>query len=250
MSPLYLLTTFSDLFRHSAGPGTRVVPAIVIAVVFALLGYLSRGVTKFGATAGAIVAVLIYIALGLGGFVTLFAVFAVTWLTTRIGYSRKKQLGLAEDRHGRNAGQVISNVGAAAIFATLALFYRPFEFAAVAALAEAAADTASSEVGEALSMRAWMITNLRQVAPGTNGAISVAGTVAGIFAALVVALVAGATELFPLVTVPLVAAAGFLGTVVDSLLGATLENAHRIGNNTVNLLSTISAGLIALVIFV
>jgi amino acid transporter len=77
----------------------------------------------------------------LGGFVTLFAVFAIAWLTTRVGYARKRQLGLAESRRGRNAGQVLANVAAAAIFAIfamLAIFYRGFEFAAVTALAEAA----------------------------------------------------------------------------------------------------------------
>jgi len=245
--PTLLVETFTGLLQDHGHPEARLLPALVIASIFGFFGYLSRGVTRSGAIAGIVVATLIYVGLGLGGFVTLFAVFAVAWLTTRIGYARKRQLGLAESRRGRSAGQVFANVAAAAVFATIAIFYRGFEFAAVAALAEAAADTASSEVGEALSRNARMITTLRAVPPGTDGAVSIPGTMAGMAAAILVAYVGVATHAMPPFGFWLVAAAGYLGTVVDSLLGATLERAHRLDNNTVNLLSTLSAGFIALV---
>jgi uncharacterized protein (TIGR00297 family) len=246
--PLFVANTFAGLLLDNGHPAARILPALLIASIFALLGHLSRGVTRSGALTGAAVATLIYIGLGLGGFVTLFAVFAIAWLTTRIGYSRKRKLGLAESSRGRNSGQVLANLAAAAGFATIAIFYRGFEFAAVAALAEAAADTASSEVGEALSGRAWLITNLRAVEPGTNGAVSLPGTITGMAAALLIAYVSVATHAMAPYGFWLVAAAGYLGTVVDSLLGATLERTHRLNNNTVNLLSTLSAGLIALAV--
>ena len=154
--------TSVEILRDSGHPGApSCFRRLVITVVFGLLGYLSHGVTRSGALAGTIVAFLIYIGLGAGGFVTLFAVFVIAWVSTRIGYSRKRQLGLAENRSGRNAGQVLANVAAAAGFATLTVFLcAAVRFAAVAALAEAAADTASSEIGEALSGHAWLITNL------------------------------------------------------------------------------------------
>ena len=60
----------------------------------------------------------------------------------------------------------------------------------IAALAEATADTLASELGEVLGGPPFMITTLRRVAPGTDGAISLAGTVAGTCAAVVVVLVA------------------------------------------------------------
>ncbi len=248
MPPTLFADTLIGLLQDHRHPAARVVPALFVALIFGFFGFLSRGVTRSGAIAGACVAVLIYVGLGPGGFVTLFAVFAVAWLTTRIGYARKQQLGLAESRRGRNAGQVLANISVAGIFATLAIFYRGFEFAAVAALAEAAADTASSEVGEALSANARMITNFRAVPPGTDGAVSIPGTVAGMTAAILVAYVAIATRAIPPFACWLVAAAGYLGTVFDSLLGATLERAHRLNNNAVNLASTLAAGLIALLI--
>ena len=244
--PTVLADTLIGLLQDHGHPEARIVPAFVVASIFGFFGFLSRGVTRTGAIAGTVVAILIYVGLGLGGFVTLFTVFAVAWITTRIGYARKRQLGLAESRRGRNAGQVLANVAAAAVFATLAIYHRGFAFAAVAALAEAAADTASSEVGEALTRQARMITTLRTVPPGTDGAVSIPGTLAGMAAAILVAYVAVATHAMPALGLWIVAAAGYLGTVVDSLLGATLERARRLDNNTVNLLSTAAAGLIAL----
>lgn len=226
-------------------PAARIVPALLVTVLFGLFGYLTQGVNRSGALAGTAAAFPIYVALGLGGFATLLCVFTVTWLTTRIGYGRKRQLGLAEDTHGRGAGQVLANLSAAAGFALLSLKLGPiWAVASVACLAEAAADTASSEIGEAASDRAWLIAGFQRVPPGTNGAISLAGTSAGWLAAALVACVALVSDVAH--SVGIVIFAGFTGTLVDSLLGATFERAGRIGNNTVNFLSTVAAGLIAL----
>lgn len=246
MPPVFVANILPYFFLDPARPEARILPALVVTTLFGLFGYLSRGVTRSGAVAGAAAAFLIYVGLGLGGFVTLFAVFAITWLTTRIGYSRKRRLGLAEDRRGRKAGQVLANLAATAVFSVIAIFHHNFAFAAIAALAEACADTASSEIGEALSIRAWLVTSFRAVEPGTNGAISLPGTLAGILATMIVVAVSLALRVIPASSFWIVVAAGYFGTLVDSLLGATLEQSHRLNNNAVNFLSTLSAGLIAL----
>lgn len=246
MPPNFVADSLAGLVSDHARPEARILPGLLVTSVFGLLGYLSRGVTRSGAIAGTSVALLIYIGLGPAGFVTLFGVFAITWLTTRIGYRRKRQLGLAEDRRGRNAGQVFANLAVAAGFAVLALHERYFAAAAIAAMAEATADTASSEIGEALSGRAWLITNFQTVEPGTNGALSLLGTIAGISSALFISGLAIALHVVPGFFFWPIAAAGYLGTVVDSLLGATLERRHWLNNNAVNLLSTLAAGLLSL----
>jgi len=120
--------------------------------------------------------------------------------------------------------------------------------AAAAALAEAAADTVSSECGEAWSDRVCLITTWERVPPGTDGGISVPGTVAGVVAGLIVAGVCAATQLVSLSATAIVASAAVLGMLLDSLLGATLERRHHIGNNTVNFASTAFAASIALLI--
>jgi uncharacterized protein (TIGR00297 family) len=234
-------------FLDPGQPSARVLPALAVTIVFGVLGYVTHGVTRSGAIVGTLAAFLIYLGLGLGGFVTLFSVFAITWLTTRIGYTRKRQLGLAEDRGGRNAGQVVANIAAGALFAVLAIrFGGVCAVAAVACLAEAAADTASSEIGEAVSGKAWLVSTFRPVAAGTNGAVSFGGTLAGIAAAVAVASIAWFTGVVK--AVEIVATAAVLGTLVDSFLGATLERKGVIGNNGVNFISTLAAGVIALVL--
>jgi uncharacterized protein (TIGR00297 family) len=116
----------------------------------------------------------------------------------------------------------------------------------LAALAEAAADTVSSELGQLLSGHPRMITTLRKAEPGVDGAISVGGTVAGIAAAGLVA-VAGAWALnggLQMLAVSWIA--GTFGLFFDSLLGATLEQRGWLNNDAVNFLSTGSAAGFAL----
>jgi len=113
-------------------------------------------------------------------------------------------------------------------------------------MAEAAGDTTQSEIGEIASSRAWLITTFRKVPPGTDGGITLPGTLAGAAGASIVASVAYATTILPWRLGLIAAFAGFLGTIVDSLLGATLERRGVLNNNGVNFLSTIAAGFIAI----
>jgi uncharacterized protein (TIGR00297 family) len=91
-----------------------------------------------------------------------------------------------------------------------------------------------------------MITTLREVDPGTDGAISVAGTLTGVVAAAVVAA-AGAFALRGGRTMFAVSCAGgVFGLLFDSLLGANLEQRGWLNNNAVNFLSTAAAAAFAL----
>ena len=188
-------------------------------------------------------------------------VFLLTWIGTRLGRERKERLGTAERRQGRSAAQVAANLGVAALvssdltqswLADTGWFSQAGQapmllFAAgLAALAEAAADTVSSEVGQVLGGRPRMITTLRRVEPGTDGAISLAGTLAGVAAAVLVA-VAGSLALGGGAAMFWIGCAGgVFGLFFDSLLGATLERRAWLNNDAVNFLSTASAAAFAL----
>lgn len=229
---------------------SEAVVALAVTTAFAGGAWLLHGVTPTGALAGFAVALAIFLTAGPGGFAALVSVFAVAWLATRLGYRRKQLLGLAENARGRSPAQVLANLGAAVGFSAFARLtdHPTLLMAAMAALAEAAADTAASECGEALSERAYLITTMRSVPAGTNGGVSLPGTIAGIAAAMIVGTVGAATHVIPWTALPVVAGAGVMATVVDSLLGATLERRGLMGNNGVNFASTVVAGAIAILL--
>jgi uncharacterized protein (TIGR00297 family) len=224
--------------------------AVAVTAVFAAAAWRLRGATARGALAGFAIALTVYLTAGAGGFAALVTVFAVAWVTTRAGYRRKQRLGLAESSRGRSAAQVLANLGAAAGFGLAAKItgLDVLIMAAMASLAEAAADTAASECGEALSERAYLITSLRRVPAGTNGGVSLPGSVAAVAAAAVIGAVAAASHVITWQAMPAVAGAGVLATMMDSVLGATLENRGIIGNHGVNFASTVAAGLMALLL--
>jgi len=232
-------------------PAQKIWLFATITVVFAALGRAMRGVTTSGALAGAAVSFAILLGAGLPGFAALVALFVLTWASTRIGYTRKQRLGIAEARVGRNERQVLANLGIAGICSTLYAFAgheQRLLLAMAAALAEAAADTVSSEIGQALGGTPRLITNWSEVPPGTDGGITISGTLAGSVGAIVVCVVAVMTGLFGWRLSPLCAGAGIAGMLVDSLLGATLERRNVLGNNGVNFISTAIAAVLAVVL--
>jgi uncharacterized protein (TIGR00297 family) len=179
----------------------------------------------------------------------------MTSLATRAGHKRKESLGTAESKRGRAASQVAANLGVAAIVSNLLVQSWLIEHGWVhnriaptvifvlglAALAEAAADTVSSEMGQVLSGHPRMITTFRKAEPGTDGAISLRGTAVGIVAAGLVAAAGAWATNGGWLTLAVSWTAGVFGLFFDSLLGATLERRGWINNDAVNFLSTASA---------
>lgn len=192
--------------------------------------------------------------------VPVLVVLVLTSLATRAGRKRKEGLGTAESRRGRQASQVAANLGFAAIVSNPLVQSWLIEHGWVhervapalafvlglAALAEAAADTVSSELGQVLSGHPRMLTTFRKAEPGTDGAISLSGTAVGIIAAGAVSA-AGSWALGGGTAMLMVSwLGGVFGLLFDSLLGATLEQRGWINNDAVNFLSTASAAGIAL----
>ena len=218
-----------------------------ISVLFAAFGKIVRGVTTVGAVAGAVVCFVLLTAAGIAGFSALLTVFVLTWACTRFGYTRKQRLGIAERRTGRDARQVLANLGiaAACAFAFILSSGSGWVVAMGAALAEAAADTVSSEIGQAAGGEPRLITSWNRVPVGTNGAVTLAGSAAGAFAASVVALVSHMTGLFGVRGAFICALGGLVGTLADSVMGATIERRGLLGNNGVNFVSTLVAAVTA-----
>lgn len=226
--------------------------ALIVTLSFTALARWVRGVSLSGAIAGAGVCFLLYVGAGPGAFAALVSVFALTWISTRLGYPRKRRLGTAEKLDGRTAWQVFANLAVAASCAGLYAINAGnavLLLAASAALSEAAADTVSSELGQARSEKARLITTWEEVPAGTDGAVSWAGTMAGIAAATLVSLVCVATRLVPLKWLGISITAAVAGMIADSFLGALLERRQLLNNDAVNFVGTlIAAGAASLLV--
>ena len=224
----------------------------MVAILFAMLARMMGAVSDGGAIAGIVVAFLLMVAAGLGGLLPLLAVLILTLLATRWRSERKRSLGVAERRSGRTAAQVAANLGATALCAAAVILFPRHSgilmVGAMAALAEAAADTVSSEAGQAAAKQARMILDFQLASIGSNGAISLEGTFAGCIAAFIVAW---ASTFFGVIAgrwVPVIVIAGIAGMFFDSVLGATLENRGKMGNDSVNFVSTVFAADLAILI--
>ena len=223
----------------------------MVAIGFATVARVMGAVSDGGALVGAMIAFLIMVAAGLGGFLPLVAVFVLTLLATRWRRDRKRNLGVAERGSGRTASQVVANLGAATLCAVAAIVFPRHSgilmVGAMAALAEAAADTVSSEAGQAAAKQARLILNFQLAPIGTNGAVSLEGTFAGCIAACIVAWVSTFFGVVPWQRAPVIAVSGIAGMLFDSVLGATLENRGKLGNDSVNFVSTVFAADLALI---
>jgi len=184
---------------------------------------------------------------------------------SKVGLAKKVARGAAEAREGKRG---IANVAANLLVPGFCCLAYPasggapaFLIAFAGALAAAMADTASSEIGALAAQQPVLITTRKPVAHGTNGAVTSLGFSAAALGCVLIAGVAWASGFFTLVLRTsavrnsLIAAlaivlGGMLGTIVDSILGATLEDrVAGVGKGTVNFLCTLTgacvAGLIA-----
>jgi uncharacterized protein (TIGR00297 family) len=247
--------------------------AVVIwtTVLSALLGLITwklRAATPIAAATGALITACLMFSTFEFPFepwhTALTPILAVSLLAlaaTRVGRGKKERLGTAEARRGRSAAQVAANLGVAALVATeparICLLNSQWLSRAahagvlllampLAALAEAAADTVSSEIGQVLGGRPRMVTTAQVVDPGTDGAVSVAGTLAGVVAAAIVAAAGTWAMRGDWMLFNLSIAGAIFGLFFDSLLGATFERKGWLNNDTVNFLSTASASAFAL----
>jgi uncharacterized protein (TIGR00297 family) len=232
----------------------QLVPAVGLSLALAFFAWGLRAVTAAAALAGVVLTVLLCLAAGPAALLPVGAVFLLTVLSTRIGRRKKERLGTAERRHGRGALQILANLSAAVLCAAPLLFLAHPRFVllagASAALAEAAGDTVSSELGQAFGQSPRLITTLRRVTPGQDGGITIAGTVFALCAAALVCAVCLWADLLLPQFYWTVLSAAFFGTLLDSLLGATLERPGRLGNNSVNFTSTAFSAALAITVLV
>jgi uncharacterized protein (TIGR00297 family) len=245
-----------------------------ISIAFAYLVLALRAATLGGAFVGGMICLnLLYdtsaprYTVVRSGLAPLVLLFVLTFLSTRAGRRKKARAGLAEDRRGRSAAQVTANLATAALSISLPgyffvmswkvccgpLLYRwvypAMAMMCLAALVEATADTVSSEIGQAFGGTPVMLLGLRRVDIGTDGAVTLLGSGAGVVAGALVAVVGTWALRLGILEGAVAGFAGVCGLFFDSLLGATVERRGWLGNDLVNFTSTVFAAVLAAAVY-
>ncbi|MEO7769116.1 MAG: DUF92 domain-containing protein, partial [Ferruginibacter sp.] len=150
--------------------------------------------TLSGAITGGVIGCCIFSGVFFTGIAMIGLFFLLGTLATSWKISSKEQLGAAEKNKGRRtAMQVIANSGIAGLAGLLSYFFRDhrpiFQLAVAGALAAAAADTLSSELGTVYGNRFYNILSFKPDRRGENGVVSLEGTIFGIVGSILIAVV-------------------------------------------------------------
>ncbi len=199
-----------------------------------------------------ILGTLLGASLGWRGWLAVVLYLALGSAVTRLGLARKRAAGLAEKRDGRRGPENVW--GSAATGALLALMTTLpgapqglLLTGFVASFAAKLGDTCGSEIGKRWGRRTVSLTRLRPVPAGTEGAVSLEGTVASLVGAAVFAGLAVALGLLPPSLVPALTLVAWLATLIESLIGAELQpRLAWLSNEAVNGLMTLLAALLAM----
>ena len=207
----------------------RILLGFALSILMGYLGYQRRALTRSGWLGAVITGTAIFGFGGLAPGLLLIAFFVSSSLLTLYKESAKAEVAESFAKGGpRDLGQALANGGVASVVAVLygLAGEPPWLFAAfVGAIAEANADTWATELGVLSPQQPRLITSGRVVAPGASGGVTWLGTSAALGGA---GLIGGLAALFygdwRLLT--LAAIAGLLGSLLDSLLGATIQGIY------------------------
>ena len=206
--------------------------ALIVGLIIAVVKWLD----SCGAMAATVLGLLVLYSGGFRWVVPLIVFVATASIVGRIIGDKEKT---------RKANQVFANGGVSAIMAVLyAIFHQDvFFYMHLSAVASMLADTLATEVGTRFSKYSYLITNFAPVKKGTSGGVSMWGFSGAMLGSIIIALFAGSQYFIP------VAISGFLGSVVDSYLGALFERKGFWNNDITNFLASMSGALIFYIIY-
>jgi len=233
--------------------GLRWLAALVINALLIAIAQRAPVLTASGWVHAGVLGTLLLGCLGWAGWWAVVLYLLLGSLVTRIGFRRKQEQGLAEGRGGRRGPENVW--GSAATGTLLALCSQLpaapqtlLQIGFATSFAAKLGDTFGSEIGKRWGRRTFLITTLQPVPPGTEGAISVEGTLASLLGSALMALVMmqlGLLSGWP--TWLLVSVVGLIATLLESWIGAGLQ--HRwswLSNEVVNALQTLIGALLAM----
>ncbi len=253
------------------------IAGFVLIVSVGWIGYFHKSVDLAGFITGLLIGTIFVIAGGFPAGLMLVTFFLLGSIFTKYKYKTKEYIGAAELKGGARTWK---NVFANLFFPTLALasysvsMWEPAIIAFLSSLSGALSDTLGSEIGVLSRRPPVMIHNLKEVPPGTSGAVSPLGTLASLLGSFIIPLEALSISMVDFHGFLTASILGFFCSIIDSYLGV-LQVRYRcksgdrivedptlcyedspymvsgmawLNNHTVNLFSTGLTAIIALII--
>lgn len=247
ISPLVVDPIIGPLFTQAA---------ITNGILFFGLNFTKqKSLSPEGLIHAAILGLGLWTFLGIQGW-TLCVIYLIAGsVVTKIRMEEKQKLGIAEKREGARGPENVWGSAATAMICAILTYLYPlsagvFKVGYVASLATKLSDTFGSEIGKAYGKTTYLITSLKKVPRGTEGAVSLEGTVAGIlgsiaftYAALALGLITSNTEVLACVF------AAFIATTAESYIGAIFQDSIPwLTNELVNLINTLIGAAVAIAV--
>ena len=232
------------------------VSAFLINFLLISLGQRLPFLTKKGWIHAGILGTLILGSIGWNGWFSICIYLLLGTLVTKIGYKNKASRGIAESRGGKRGPENVW--GSAATGCSLSLlsciwpdYLNLFMVGFAASFTAKLSDTFSSEIGKRFGKRTFLITTLRPVAPGTEGAISIEGSLAGLLGSLIMTIVMFNLSIISGLSVAcIVLFSGYIATIVESYIGAEVQNKFEwLTNELVNSIQTSLSAIISIFLY-
>jgi uncharacterized protein (TIGR00297 family) len=204
-----------------------------LSLLIACIAYYFKFLSKSGALAAIAVGAIVF---GLGGLAHTAVLLTFFFSSSILSVILKKQKQQVNEKYAkgsqRDAGQVLANGGVATSFVIIGAFFpdqQIFWWMYCAAFAAANADTWATEIGFLSKSPPRLLSSFEQVEMGTSGGITLLGSASALAGA---GLIAGIAAIFrpEMISVLLIALAGFFGSLIDSLLGATVQGIYYCGD--------------------
>jgi uncharacterized protein (TIGR00297 family) len=231
-----------------------VVAAVIVGFTFGYFAFRAKTADLSGLFSAALVGIILLVFAAPQGpqwFLIMLTFFILGSSATKYKYEYKKRIGVEQGKSGaRGYRNVFANgIIAAAAAVLFGVFQQPlFVVMYVGCVATAAADTLASEIGVTGGIPR-LITTFRKVPIGTNGGITLIGEMVALIGGFIVSVVAMLLNVITPQMMVICTITGFVGTNIDSVIGATLENKGFLGNAGTNLLATLGGGIFAVVLY-
>lgn len=222
---------------HSPEQNASLTFGVLLALAIAVVSFHLRFLSVTGALATFLLGSVVF---GIGKWefsLPLLLFFVLSSLLSKVGKKKKKQFADTFQKGGqRDLGQVFANGGIAGIFVLFWNFFpqQIFYMAFVGSIAAVTADTWGTEIGVFSKIKPRNIINFKKVPPGTSGGVTAVGFLGGLLGSLIIVLLSKqVTNYYDglLLGLPaLIIIAGLFGSVIDSIVGATIQAQFKCPN--------------------